>query len=95
MPSVTSDNVNDFLGTSPGGPLSLLAASLIKLTNPHVKWVETDGHGFGVLDITTGRCRMDWYHLADRTKPNSTAKWVQGWSVGRGSSKIRKESAPS
>ncbi|WP_250007810.1 alkaline phosphatase [Actinoplanes sp. M2I2] len=95
VPSVTSDNINDFLGTSPGGPLSVLAASLIRATNPHVKWVETDGHGFGVLEVTTTRCRMDWYHLADRTKRDTSARWVQGWSVGRGSSKIRKESAPS
>jgi alkaline phosphatase D len=95
VPSVTSDNINDYLHTSPGGPLSLLAASLIRVTNPHVKWVETDGHGFGVLDITAARCRMDWYHLADRTKKDSAAKWVQGWSVGRGSAKIRKEGAPS
>ncbi|MCY1142405.1 alkaline phosphatase D family protein [Actinoplanes sp. Pm04-4] len=95
VPSVTSDNINDFLGTSAGGPLSVLAASLLRATNPHVKWVETDGHGFGVLDVTTARCRMDWYHLADRTKRDTTAKWVQGWSVARGSSKIRKESAPS
>ncbi|WP_436528042.1 alkaline phosphatase D family protein [Actinoplanes sp. HUAS TT8] len=94
VPSVTSDNINDYLGTGAGGPLSLLAAGLIRATNPHVKWVETDGHGFGVLDITRSRCRMDWYHLADRTRKDSTAKWVQGWSVGRGSSKIRKESAP-
>jgi alkaline phosphatase D len=94
VPSVTSDNVNDFLHTSPGGQLSLLAASLVRGTNPHVKWTELDGHGYGVLDVTTSRCRMDWYHLADRTKKDSTAKWVQGWSVGTGSSKIRKESSP-
>ncbi|GAA2657693.1 phosphodiesterase/alkaline phosphatase D [Paractinoplanes durhamensis] len=94
VPSLTSDNVNDFLGTSPGGPLSLLAATLIRATNPHVKWVETDGHGYGVLDITSSRCRMDWYHLADRTSKTSSVTWVQGYSVGRGSSKIRRESAP-
>ncbi len=95
VPSVTSDNINDFLGTSAGGPLSLLAATLIRGTNPHVRWVETDGHGFGVLDVTPSRCRMDWYHLADRTRRASTARWVQGWSVGRGSARIRRESAPS
>src|SRR4029453_5164663 len=94
VPSVTSDNVNDFLGTAPGGPLSLLAASLVRATNPHVKWAELDGHGYGVLDVTSSRCRRDWYHLGDRTKKDSAAKWVQGWSVGSGSSKIRKESAP-
>jgi alkaline phosphatase D len=95
VPSVTSDNVNDFLGTAPGGPLSLLAASLVRATNPHVKWTELDGHGYGVLEVTTSRCRMDWYHLADRTKKDSAARWVQGWSVGTGSSKIRRESSPS
>jgi alkaline phosphatase D len=95
VPSVTSDNVNDFLHTPPGGPLSLFAASLVRATNPHVKWTELDGHGYGVLDVTTSRCRMDWYHLADRTTKDSPATWVQGWSVGTGSSKIRRESAPS
>jgi alkaline phosphatase D len=93
VPSVTSDNIDDFLGTRAGGPLSVLAASLIRATNPHVKWVETDGHGFGVLEVTTDRCRMDWYHLADRTKQDSAVRWVQGWSVGRGSSRIRRETA--
>ncbi|MEV4706869.1 alkaline phosphatase D family protein [Actinoplanes sp. NPDC049316] len=94
VPSVTSDNLDDFLHTSPGGPLSRLAADLIRATNPHVKWVETDGHGFGVLDVTRDRCRMDWYFLADRTKPDTAARWVTGWSVGTGSSRIRKEPAP-
>jgi alkaline phosphatase/alkaline phosphatase D len=35
---------------------------------------------------------MDWYHLADRTKRDTAARWVQAWSVGAGSSKIRRES---
>ena len=94
VPSVTSDNIDDFLGAPAGGPLSRLAADLIRATNPHVKWVETDGHGYGVLEVTTDRCRMDWYHLADRTRPDSAARWVAGWSVGTGSSRIRKEPAP-
>jgi alkaline phosphatase D len=94
VPSVTSDNVNDFLHTAPGGPLSRLAATLVRATNPHVKWTELDGHGYGVLEVTSSRVRMDWYHLADRTKRDSPVKWVQGYSVGRGSSKIRRESAP-
>ncbi|MEV6596097.1 alkaline phosphatase D family protein [Actinoplanes sp. NPDC051346] len=94
VPSVTSDNLDDFLHTPPGGPLSRLAADLLRATNPHVKWVETDGHGYGVLEVTAERCRMDWYFLADRTKRDTPSKWATGWSVGAGSSKIRKESAP-
>jgi alkaline phosphatase/alkaline phosphatase D len=94
VPSVTSDNIDDFLNTRPGGPLSVFAAELIRATNPHVKWVELDGHGFGVLDLSPSRCRMDWYHLADRTSAGSGSSWVAGWSVGRGSSRLRRESAP-
>ncbi|MFI5497335.1 alkaline phosphatase D family protein [Actinoplanes sp. NPDC051859] len=94
VPSVTSDNLDDFLHTTPGGPLSKLAADLVRATNPHVKWMETDGHGYGVVEVTADRCRMDWYHLADRTRRDTATKWVTGWSVGAGSAKLRKESAP-
>jgi alkaline phosphatase D len=94
VPSVTSDNINDFLGTSAGGPLSLLAATIVRAANSHVKWTELDGHGYGVLDVTTQRCRMDWYHLGDRTRANTPVRWIAGWSVGTGSSKIRRESMP-
>ncbi|GAB3937674.1 alkaline phosphatase D family protein [Micromonospora vulcania] len=94
VPSVTSDNVNDFLGLPAGNPLSALGAGLLRTTNPHVRWTELDGHGYGVLEVTRQRCRMDWYHLADRTRAASASRWVAGWSVGAGSAKLRKESAP-
>jgi alkaline phosphatase/alkaline phosphatase D len=45
-----------------------------------------------VLNLTTTWCRMDWYHLADRRKRDTTVKWVQDWSVGTGSAKISRES---
>ncbi|MFG1916833.1 alkaline phosphatase D family protein [Micromonospora sp. NPDC048898] len=94
VPSVTSDNVNDFLGLPAGNALSALGAGLLRSTNPHVRWTELDGHGYGVLEVTRERCRMDWYHLADRTRAASTSRWVAGWSVGAGSAKLRKEGAP-
>lgn len=94
VPSVTSDNINDFLGLPPGNALSGLGASLIRTTNPHVRWTELDGHGYGVLEVTPQRCRMDWYHLADRTSATSGSSWVAGWSVAAGSSRLRQEYAP-
>ncbi|MGW0433641.1 alkaline phosphatase D family protein [Micromonospora sp. NPDC003197] len=93
VPSVTSDNINDFLGLPAGNGLSTLAASLIRTTNGHVRWTEVDGHGYGVVEVTAQHCRMDWYHLSDRTSPTSSSRWVAGWSVGAGSSKLRKESS--
>ncbi|MEW2385998.1 alkaline phosphatase D family protein [Micromonospora sp. NPDC047707] len=94
VPSVTSDNVNDFLGLPAGNALSALGAGLIRSTNPHVRWTELDGHGYGVLEVTRQRCRMDWYHLADRTRAATGSRWVAGWSVAAGSARLRRESAP-
>ncbi|WBC16055.1 alkaline phosphatase D family protein [Micromonospora sp. WMMA1998] len=94
VPSVTSDNVNDFLKLPAGNVLSQLGAGLIRSTNPHVRWTELDGHGYGVFEVTPQRCRMDWYHLADRTSSTSGSRWVAGWSVGTGSSRLRAEAAP-
>ncbi|WP_320064339.1 alkaline phosphatase D family protein [Micromonospora sp. RTGN7] len=94
VPSMTSDNINDFLGLPERNPLSTLGASLLRATNKHVRWTELDGHGYGVLEVTRQRCRMDWYHLADRTRPNSASRWAAGWSVGVGSSVLRQEAAP-
>lgn len=93
VPSVTSDNVNDIIGV-PAGIVGPIGAGLVRALNPHVKWAELDNHGYGVLSLTATRARMDWYHLRDRTSPTTTARWAAGWSVGTGSSRLRKESAP-
>jgi alkaline phosphatase/alkaline phosphatase D len=94
VPSVTSDNVNDFLGLPAGNPLSVVGAGLIRASNSHVRWTELDGHGYGVVEVTPQACRMDWYHLADRTRADTSARWIAGWSVGTGSSLLRRESTP-
>lgn len=93
VPSVTSDNVNDFLGV-PAGTLSPVGAGLVRATNPHVKWVELDGHGYGVLDVRATGCRMDWYHLTDRTRADTGVRWVAGFSVAAGAARLRRESSP-
>jgi alkaline phosphatase/alkaline phosphatase D len=93
VPSVTSDNVNDFLHV-PAGTVSPFGAALIRAANPHVKWAELDGHGYGVLDVRPDRCQMDWYHLVDRTRRNSGVRAVASWSVGSGSGHIRREAGP-
>jgi len=93
VPSVTSDNVNDFLHV-PAGTVSPFGAALIRAANPHVKWAELDGHGYGVLDVRPDRCQMDWYHLTDRTRQSSGVRAVASWSVGTGSAHIRRGAGP-
>jgi alkaline phosphatase/alkaline phosphatase D len=90
--SVTSDNVDDFTHTPPE-TLSSAIAEVLRTCNPHVKWAELDRHGYGVFDVTPDRCRMDWYFVADRTRPDSTAYLAKSFSVGSGVARLREERA--
>ena len=94
VPSVTSDNVNDLLHV-PEGTLSQLAEGVVRATNPHVKWTDLDRHGYGVLDVTAARCRMDWYFLSDRRRATSGAHWARAFSVRAGTARLRAEPSPS
>ena len=91
--SVTSDNFDDFAHVAPD-TLSLVAGGILRAANPHVKWNELDQHGFGVLDVTPDTCRMDWWFVNDRTRPDSGAYLAKSFSVGDGVARIRAESAP-
>ena len=53
---------------SPRAPSPRSPRPLIRAANRHVHWVDTDRHGYGVLDITAERAQMDYYVLSDRTK---------------------------
>jgi hypothetical protein len=61
---------NGILKVEPG-TVSLVAASAIRAANRHVKWLDMDSHGYGVLDITAARAQMDYYVLSDRTDPRA------------------------
>jgi alkaline phosphatase D len=92
--SVTSDNFDDFTHVPPD-TLSLVAAGLLRAANPHVKWTELDQHGYGVLSVTPEQCRMDYYFVTDRTRPDAGAYLAKSFSVGSGVARLRQESAVS
>ncbi|MGW2646132.1 alkaline phosphatase D family protein [Streptomyces sp. NPDC001393] len=91
--SVTSDNLDDIVKV-PEGTVSAVAAPLIEAANRHVHWVDTDRHGYGVLDITADRAQMDYYVLSDRTDPNATSKWVRSYRTRSGTQKVERTYAP-
>jgi alkaline phosphatase D len=85
--SLTSDNIDDILGTKPRtGSLGVERA--IKLNNPHVKYVDLDSHGFSVLEVTPKGVQMDWHVLIDRLDPESAAVWSTSWRVPAGSTRV-------
>lgn len=82
--SVTSDNLDDLLGTPPR-TASPAVETAIKANNPHVKYLDLDSHGFSVLEVTPSRTQMDWYVLVDRTDRNTAAVLSTSWQVPAGS----------
>lgn len=91
--SVTSDNLDDIV-KAPEGTISAVAAPIIKAANRHVRWVDTDRHGYGVLDITADRAQMDYYVLSDRTKPDATSSWARSYRTRNGTQKVERTYDP-
>jgi alkaline phosphatase D len=86
--SVTSDNLDDILGTPPR-TASLAVETAVKANNPHVKYLDFDSHGFSVLEVTEAGAQMDWFVLADRTDPRSAAVWSTSWRVPSGTRTVQ------
>ncbi|MFC8246359.1 alkaline phosphatase D family protein [Streptomyces chartreusis] len=91
--SVTSDNLDDIVKV-PEGTVSAIASPLIRAANRHVHWVDTDRHGYGILDITAGRAQMDYYVLADKTKQDSGASWARSYRTRTGTQKVERTYDP-
>ncbi|MFI9426934.1 alkaline phosphatase D family protein [Streptomyces achromogenes] len=91
--SVTSDNLDDIVKV-PEGSLSAVAAPVIKAANRHVHWVDTDRHGYGVLDITAERAQMDYYVLSDRTARDARSSWARSYRTLSGTQKVERTYDP-
>ncbi|CAM5246079.1 hypothetical protein SANTM175S_02834 [Streptomyces antimycoticus] len=91
--SVTSDNLDDLLHVAPQ-TVSLAAAAAIRAANRHVKWVDMDSHGYGVLDVTPQRAQMDYYTVSDRTDRNATTAWARSYRTQAGSQRVERATHP-
>ncbi|WP_405808887.1 alkaline phosphatase D family protein [Streptomyces sp. NBC_00210] len=91
--SVTSDNLDDILHVAPN-TLSLVAETAVKAANRHVKWLDMDNHGYGVLDITAEHSQMDYYVISDKTKQDATTKWSRSYRTLSGTQKVERVNQP-
>ena len=76
--SVTSDNLDDILHVAAAHGLPWPRAA-IKAANRHVKWLDMDSHGYGVLDVNAERTQMDYYVLSDKTDPDATSALLRSY----------------
>ncbi|MFJ7780995.1 alkaline phosphatase D family protein [Streptomyces yangpuensis] len=91
--SVTSDNLDDLLHVLPD-TVSLVAESAIKAANWHVKWLDMDAHGYGVLDVTPERSQMDYYVISDKRRPGATSEWSRSYRTLNGTQKVERSYQP-
>ncbi|MGI5399630.1 alkaline phosphatase D family protein [Streptomyces sp. CA-135486] len=91
--SVTSDNLDDILHVAPN-TVSLVAETAVKAANRHVKWLDMDNHGYGVLDITAEYSQMDYYVISDKTKQDATTKWSRSYRTLSGTQKVERVNQP-
>ncbi|WHM39138.1 alkaline phosphatase D family protein [Streptomyces sp. BPTC-684] len=91
--SVTSDNIDEMLHVAPH-TVSLVAAAAIKAANRHVKWVDMDSHGYGVLDVDAQRSQMDYYVVSDKRKQDATSSWTRSYRTLNGSQKAERVYSP-
>lgn len=66
----------------------------MKAANRHVKWVDMDGHGYGVLDVTAERSQMDYYVVSDKTRKDATSAWVRSYRTLNGTQRVERAEAP-
>jgi alkaline phosphatase D len=86
--SLTSNNVDDFIGAPPR-TVSLGLEAAIQEQNGHVRWVDLDDHGYCVLHVTDREVRMDWYAISDRRDPEATSHVMASWAVTAGSASLQ------
>ncbi|MFD3737317.1 alkaline phosphatase D family protein [Streptomyces sp. NPDC058629] len=91
--SVTSHNLDDILRVAPQ-TVSLAASAAVRTANRHVKWVDMDSHGYGVLDVTAERSQMDYYVLSDKTAADATSAWVRSYRTRRGTQRVERVDRP-
>lgn len=91
--SVTSDNLDDILHVAPD-TLSGVAEAAVRAANRHVRWVDMDSHGFGVLDVTAERAQMDYYVLSDKSDQHATATHRRSYRTLAGTQRIERAPDP-
>ncbi|MFI9511400.1 alkaline phosphatase D family protein [Nocardia sp. NPDC052566] len=88
VPSVTSTSVGDMVKAN-SAPL----AESLKGINQHLRYVELDSHGYGVLEVVRDQTQMDWFYLADVTDPNSGVRHAASYAV-RSGGRVEPRTAP-
>jgi alkaline phosphatase D len=91
--SVTSSNIDEETGAPPR-TATLALEAVLQSNNRHVRYLNFDDHGYSVLDVTKQRVQMDFYVLADKTRPDTAASHTASWLTRSGSRRVEPAEGP-
>ncbi|WP_309234415.1 alkaline phosphatase D family protein [Nocardia sp. XZ_19_385] len=83
VPSVTSSSIGEMLRAAPRTAAVPLEES-IKGVNHHMRYVELESHGYGVLDVTAEQTQMDWFYVLNVEDPNTGIRHGASFAVRSG-----------
>lgn len=87
VPSITSSNIDDMVGV-PEHTVGRVAEQALRGVNRHIRYVELDSHGFGLLTVTGEAATMDYHFVADKLDPRSGARVAHTARVPAGRARI-------
>jgi len=88
-PSVTTRSFAAELFPRLPGAVPVLTR-LIRSQNPHVRFAETAGHGYVIVDVTPARVHADWWHVDSVSRRPADEHWVAGWEVRSGEARLHR-----
>nr|WP_314173017.1 alkaline phosphatase D family protein [Streptomyces sp. DSM 40971] len=91
--SVTSDNLDDVIHVAPD-TVSSVAEAAIKAANGHVRWLDMDSHGYGVLDVDAERAHMDYFVLSDKEDKGATSEVRRSYRTLSGTQRMEEADGP-
>jgi alkaline phosphatase D len=90
VPAVSSDSLVALIASSgmPAPVARELLAALVDSLGPWFAYRDLERNGFGILDVTTERAQFEWWHVEDRTDPESGAVRGPSWSSPAGTNRL-------
>lgn len=95
-PAVTSPGLSETLGRA-GLPaaqtIDRVFEANLTISNPWVKYHEGVSNGFAVVEFGRDRTQYDYWFVADRTNPNTSARVAASWEVRNAAGKLFQSAA--
>ncbi|MEU8899780.1 alkaline phosphatase D family protein [Nocardia sp. NPDC048505] len=83
VPSVTSSSIGEIMKSAPR-TTSVPIEETIKGVNHHMRYVELESHGYGVLEVTAEQTQMDWFYVLNVEDPNTAVRHGASFAVRSG-----------